>query len=252
MQTTHLLSICSRAAPQRQLFRNHFSVMPQFPRTPPKALPLPPCPAPLHVQPQVLSHLAVSAPPTRLTPELPVPSAGACQQRQNILGKAPRGHCKACPGPGGRPAGQTDGRAAEPLAASAARRALQGGAAGLGSFCGACPARPRPRPLSLLVLSAHLRGWHRRLPCPGLLDVSGRGAAAGLGASGTGGHGRQRGRGFRYLPPSRERLTGDVLGAGLRGSRRGSSRPGPRGAHRQQPQPARGRAGAVLPSPPPR
>lgn len=103
MQTTHLLSICSRAAPQRQLFRNHFSVMPQFPRTPPKALPLSPCPAPLHVQPQVLSHLAVSAPPTRLTPELPVPSAGACQQRQNILGKAPRGHCKACPGPGGRP-----------------------------------------------------------------------------------------------------------------------------------------------------
>lgn len=221
-----------------------------FPAHGSEPCPCPPCPAPLHVQPRLLSHLAVSAPPTRLTPELPVPSARASQQRQNILGKAPRGHCKACPGPGGRWAGgRTDGRES-----GGAPRCLRsppcaaGKSGGDGKVLWSLPGPPSPSPSFPVRVGGAPGGLAPAPAVPGAPRRERPRGCGRAGASSTGGHGRQRGREFRYLPPSRGRLTGDVLGAGLRGWRRGTGRPGPRGAHRQQPQPARGRTGAVLPS----
>lgn len=187
----------------------------------------------------------MSAPPKRLIPNLstsPYLRGEPLSKGKTYRGRSPEATAVALPGPGGaRTAGRARGRESHrpPLAPRRRRRspalpplrrALEGGAVGLGRFYGSRPALPLP--FSLLVLAPHLEGRERRLCWTGLLDVSDhgpepRGRAGRVPGAPAFPAGSERGRGFRYLPPSTGKLTRAALRTGLECSEKGSGRPGP-------------------------
>lgn len=123
---------------------------------------------------------------------------------------------------------------------------------GLGRFYGARPALPLP--FSLLVLAPHLEGRERRLCWTGLLDVSDhgpepRGRAGRVPGAPAFPAGSERGRGFRYLPPSTGKLTRAALRTGLECSEKDSGRPGPCRADAGGAGARRGQSPPCLPCP---